>query len=261
MDGSAYWPARYSAMQRYFTKDVIEYGEAFELPQADVHHVRNVMRFKPGDTVHIVDASRRTHLCKLLTVEETVRLASVELIEESPELPVDVTVLCPLLKGEKFEWMLQKATELGAHAFQVYAADRGIVKLDDRKRQKRLERFEKIIKEASEQSRRQIIPEIGFEAGVDQLDFAQFDHVFFAFEGNAGGSAASLGGAASKTAAGDHICIIFGPEGGFSEREIERLSHYNSVHLGPRILRAETAPLYALSAISTIFEAPPAPLK
>ncbi len=248
-------------MQRYFTKDVVEKGKAFELPESDVHHVRNVMRFKPGDTVHMVDASRQTYLCKLLTVEESVSLMPVELIEESPELPIDVTVLCPLLKGEKFEWMLQKATELGAHAFQIYAADRSIVKLDDKKRRKRLERFEKIIKEASEQSRRQIIPQIGFEAGAIQLDFEQFDHVFFAFEGNAGERAASLAEAAGEAATGDHIAIIFGPEGGFSEREVERLSHFHSVHLGPRIMRAETAPLYALSAISTIFEAPPAPLK
>ncbi len=241
-------------MQRYFTDETLTVDEVFAASAGDTHHMKNVMRFRPEDTFHMVDGDQHTFLCEVISVEETVECRVLEAVEESPELPVHVFLYCPLLKGEKFDWMIQKATELGAHAFRIYDADRSIVKLDDKKRGKRLERYGKIIREASEQSRRQHIPDISFVPAVKQLSFEEFDHVLFAFEGNASNPAAALHEALQSLREGDHIAFIFGPEGGFTESETEELSSHNSIRLGPRILRAETAPLYALSAISAKLE-------
>lgn len=241
-------------MQRYFTDETLAVGAVFTASSEDTHHMKNVMRFRPGDTFHMVDGEQCTFLCEVISVEDAVECRPVEEVEESPELPVRISLYCPLLKGEKFDWMIQKATELGAHEFSIYDADRSIVKLDGKKRQKRLERYGKIIREASEQSRRQHIPDISFVPAVKQLSFDAFDHVLFAYEGNASNPAASLHEALQSLREGERIAFIFGPEGGFSEGETEELSSHNSIRLGPRILRAETAPLYALSAISAKLE-------
>ncbi|GAB3071158.1 RsmE family RNA methyltransferase [Salinicoccus sesuvii] len=243
-------------MQRYFIDQVLSSGQFFKITADDAHHMKNVMRFRPADTFHVVDRQKSTYLCEVTEVDGDINCRVLSTVEESPELPVEVSIYCPLLKGEKFDWMIQKSTELGAHEFMIYEADRSIVKLDDKKQKKRLERFSKIVKEASEQSRRQMIPNIRFVPAVKSLDFNTHDRLLFAFEGNALNPATSLQNALSDLAPGSRIAFIFGPEGGFSDAETELLLKHHSVRLGPRILRAETAPLYALSAISHSFETP-----
>ncbi|MCG1008912.1 16S rRNA (uracil(1498)-N(3))-methyltransferase [Salinicoccus sp. ID82-1] len=243
-------------MQRYFIDEALEVDQHFSITSDDAHHMKNVMRFRPEDTFHAVDQKQCTYLCEIAEVSHDIDCRVISAVDESPELPVKVTLYCPLLKGEKFDWMIQKATELGAHEFLIYEADRSIVRLDDKKRKKRLERFGKIVKEASEQSRRQVIPNIDFVPAVDRLDFEEYDRLLFAFEGNALNPATNIQSAISDIAHGSRIAFIFGPEGGFSEAETKQLSKHHSIRLGPRILRAETAPLYALSAISNSFETP-----
>ncbi|MFC3418005.1 RsmE family RNA methyltransferase [Salinicoccus hispanicus] len=243
-------------MQRYFIDQALQPDQLFKITSEDAHHMKNVMRFRPEDTFHVVDQKQTTYLCEVAEVSQDIDCRAISPVDESPELPIEVTIYCPLLKGEKFDWMIQKATELGAHEFLIYEADRSIVRLDDKKRKKRLERFSKIVKEASEQSRRQVIPHIDFVPAVKNLDFDAYSRLLFAFEGNALNPAKSIQSAMSGVRHGSRIAFIFGPEGGFSEVETEQLSKHHSIRLGPRILRAETAPLYALSAISYSFETP-----
>ena len=168
-------------------------------------------------------------------------------------MPVRVTIVCPMLKGEKFEWMLQKSTELGASEFIIYEADRSIVKLDDKKKEKRLIRYRKVIKEASEQSKRTVIPEINFDSKLKQVDFSGFDHTIIAYEGNAGNESLSLN-RLERFKDGDSLAFIFGPEGGLTVNETGFNGSLQHVRLGPRILRAESAPLYFLSSMSYIYE-------
>src|SRR5690625_4087806 len=133
----------------------------------------NVMRFRVDDEFEMVDGLKNVYLCKILNIEEqTLIYQPVEKYEDNSEMPVRVTIVCPMLKGEKFEWMLQKSTELGASEFIIYEADRSIVKLDDKKKEKKLIRYRKVIKEASEQSKRTVIPEIYFDGKLKQLDLS-----------------------------------------------------------------------------------------
>ena len=242
-------------MQRYFTDKELSAGKVYT-SDSDTHHMKNVMRFKPGQEFHMVDIGRTTFLCEVTDTDDRVHYRVVSEIEESPELPVRMSIFCPLLKGEKFEWMIQKSTELGAFDFHIFEADRSVVKLEARKRAKRLERYSKIIREAGEQSRRNMIPHINFGKSLKNTDFEAFDAVIFAYEGNSGNPATGLNRVFKTIGPGDSIAFVFGPEGGFSDNEAALMERFHSVRLGARILRAETAPLYALSAISHQFEQP-----
>lgn len=240
-------------MQRYFTNQVLDTGTTYEVAENDIHHMKNVMRFQPDDVFEMVDAHKKLYICTVTDVTDTISYEVTSEQRANTELPVSIKIICPLLKGEKFDWMLQKATELGATAFIIYEADRSIVKLDEKKKRKRLERYQKIVKEASEQSKRLNIPDIYFAGKLDDVNVQNDSAVFFAFEGLAGHASKSL-----KYHTGfkdlSQVSFIFGPEGGFSEREIKISENFTSVSLGTRILRAETAPLYFLSAVSLMVD-------
>lgn len=240
-------------MQRYFTDKQLSPGENHQVESSDFHHMKNVMRFQEDDTFEIVDVNRKLFLCSVIDVNQSIAYQVVSEEMTDTELPLKVTIVCPLLKGEKFDWMIQKSTELGADEFIIYEADRSIVKLDGKKRNKRLERYEKIIKEASEQSKRLKIPEIKFSGKLETVSFERASDVFFAFEGLAGDASKSL---KNYTDFKDknQISFIFGPEGGFSEQEVKTAENFTKIRLGTRILRAETAPLYFLAAVSLIMD-------
>ncbi|SDL21642.1 RsmE family RNA methyltransferase [Lacicoccus qingdaonensis] len=241
-------------MQRYFTQDQLNINETFEVAGEDTHHIINVMRFRVDDTFEMVDGMKNVYLCKIINIEEqTVTYLPVEKYENSSEMPVRVTIICPMLKGEKFEWMLQKSTEFGASEFIIYEADRSIVKLDDKKKDKRLIRYRRVIKEASEQSKRTVIPDIHFGGKLKQFDLSGFDHTVIAYEGNAHDQSLSLN-RLEKFKDGESLAFIFGPEGGLTEGEAGFDTALKTVRLGPRILRAESAPLYFLSSMSYIYE-------
>lgn len=241
-------------MQRYFTSEKLNLNEQYEIENEDTHHMINVMRFRIDDNFEMVDGKKAGYQCKIIAVEgRKVTYITEQELDSNTESPVEITVVCPLLKGEKFEWMLQKSTELGASRFIIYDADRSIVKLDAKKRKKRLERFKKVVREASEQSRRFTIPDVYFEGKLHDMDFNDYDSVIIAFEGYAGQASKSFSSLQSIHPDAK-IAFIFGPEGGLTEQEVEADDAFIPLSLGPRILRAETAPLYFLASVSSIVE-------
>ncbi|MDJ1154592.1 16S rRNA (uracil(1498)-N(3))-methyltransferase [Macrococcus caseolyticus] len=243
-------------MQRYFlgVKSVI--NETYQISgKDDVHHIKNVMRQQTGDKV-IVNFTNATMICEIIDIQTEITVKPIEDIDILTEMPVSVTIASGLLKNDKYEWMIQKATELGAVSFIPFVSERTIVKVDEKKFQKKVERFTKIVKEAAEQSYRQIVPSIEFVASGKALakKLEAFDHVLIAYEETAkSGEIKSFTEALQDVKHGDKVCMIFGPEGGLSEAEVAQFGS-KVIGLGPRILRAETAPLYALSAMSFHFE-------
>lgn len=241
-------------MQRYFTNQILKTGGVLEVQKSDTHHMKNVMRFQPNDTFEMVDADKNVFICSVTEVNDSIQYKVVSQESSDTELPVKVRIICPLLKGEKFEWMLQKTTELGASEFVIYEADRSIVKLDDKKRQKRLQRYEKVVKEASEQSKRLVIPRISFAGKLNHVDVSGDEEVYFAYEDLSTDQSKALKKHMDNIESKKQIAFIFGPEGGFSEHEVKTAENFTNVRLGTRILRAETAPLYFLSAVSLIVD-------
>ncbi|MFJ5789415.1 16S rRNA (uracil(1498)-N(3))-methyltransferase [Lysinibacillus sp. NPDC093197] len=245
-------------MQRYFIDTTID---SARISGEDARHIMRVMRMKEGAEI-IVVAQDSAYICTIAAFEDDdVLVKATGRTIPSPELPIRVTVACGLPKGDKLELITQKATELGMYALLPFEAERSIVKWDVKKGAKKQERLQKIAKEAAEQSHRTHIPEIYEPIKFSQLvsRMGDFDAVFIADEEDAKAEkrtrfADKLKNVYDKES--KSILIIFGPEGGIARKEADTLKQAGAqtMSLGPRILRAETAPLYALSAISYEFE-------
>lgn len=247
-------------LQRYFVpaenwknNEVIVVGD-------DAHHITRVMRKDTGNKIICNHPEGKAAICKITSAaSEQVHAAIKEWLQESVELPVQVTIAQALPKGDKFETVLQKGTELGAAAFVPVQAERSIAVWDTKKAEKKLKRFSKILKEASEQCHRNKIPSISEPVTTDKLieKSLEYDVKLFAYEEEAKtDDFQSFGSIISNLKSGNRVLICIGPEGGFSEKEAALLkeSGFSSVRLGPRILRTETAALYVLASMSYQFE-------
>lgn len=247
-------------MQRYFLTEPYETKEQYIVTGEIYHHIVRVMRMEPKQQVFLAFSDRLAIIAEITEITEDavyLKELSKELAEK--ELPINVTIACGYPKGDKFEWVVQKGTELGSHKFIGFPAKSSVVKWDRKKLAKKTERLKKIAIEAAEQSHRQFAPDIVLlekeQALIDV--FSNYDKVLIAYEESAKvGERSRFATALSELTAGESILIIFGPEGGFTPDEITVFQEHNGIicGLGPRILRAETAPLYALSAISYQFE-------
>ncbi|MCH5583850.1 16S rRNA (uracil(1498)-N(3))-methyltransferase [Shimazuella sp. AN120528] len=235
-------------MQRYFITPDQLIGDVIHITGDDVHHIRTVLRSQIGDTF----------ICCMMGMDYLVEIESISssavnchVIESSPSIgepSVQVTLAQGLPKGEKFEWILQKGTELGATAFLPFSSSRTIVKLEGNKVPKKRDRWAKIVKEAAEQSHRGIIPSVELPLNWKALlsEIPNYDVAIIAYE---------KGGLALQTVPfiqeSKSILMIIGPEGGFSEQEIgEAVEHgAKPITLGNRILRTETAAISLLSCL------------
>ncbi|WP_214480317.1 16S rRNA (uracil(1498)-N(3))-methyltransferase [Bacillus sp. SM2101] len=247
-------------MQRYFIDDKkYEQNDQIIITNDDHHHITRVMRMNVGDSIYVI-VGQRTARCEIVEItNEEVLTNIVEWVESSNELPIKVTIASGLPKGDKLELVIQKGTELGANSFIPFNAARSIVKWDEQKGLKKIKRWQKIAKEAAEQSHRNKIPDIYDPMTFKKLleNSANYDYKLIAYEEEAKiGEQSVLAATLSKMVASQSLLVVFGPEGGLSEKEVEELrSHgFKSCALGPRILRTETAPIYLLSAVSYHFE-------
>ncbi|MGO0052363.1 16S rRNA (uracil(1498)-N(3))-methyltransferase [Streptococcus suis] len=241
-------------MQQYFVNGRAPQG-IFQISDKDTaKHMFSVMRLQADDQTVLVFDDGIKRLARVVDSQSQ----SVEIIEEltdNVELPVSVTIAMGFPKGDKLEFVAQKATELGMAALWAFPADWSVVKWDGKKLGKKAEKLEKIAQGAAEQSKRNRIPAVRlFEkksAFLAQL--AGFDNIILAYEEAAKeGEQANLVKILSGLEVGQSVLVIVGPEGGVSPEEVAAFEGAGAIKtgLGPRILRAETAPLYALSAIS-----------
>lgn len=248
-------------MQRYFVfNDENWTKNTVTITGEDVHHIVRVMRSRVGDAIICTNQSQEAAICTISELSNDEIVAEIkEWLQKDVELPIDVTIAQGLPKGDKFEFILQKGTELGASSFIPFETERSIVRWDEKKMKKKQHRFEKIVKEASEQSHRLKIPSIQERMNLSQLIEASksYSQCIFAYEEEARKDEYHLfSRVLSNLVRGSRLLICIGPEGGFTNKEAEILlnNHFQPVRFGPRILRTETAPLYALASISYQFE-------
>lgn len=245
-------------MQRYIipplTKDYQK--QPINLSDDFHHHMVHVMRMKQGDRVYLADNSGISFVAEITDISATaVSLKWLADEDRSTELPIRVTIACGLPKGDKLEYIVQKSTELGAAAFIPFAAKNAVVKWTADKAAKKQQRLQKIAKEAAEQSHRQKEPVVHPVHNLNELlaEAATYSKVLVAYEEDAkAGEGSILVHTLEKLEPGDSLLLVFGPEGGLAPEELAafRSAGHQSCALGPRILRAETAPLYALAAVS-----------
>ena len=236
-------------MQRYFATIDKDYFVHFT--KDDEHHILHVMRMRKGDEIEVVD-NQKLFLCRLDEVNP-LKVSLIHEIANNAEISEDVTLLFALTKGDKIDLVLQKATELGVKKVALIQSERTVVKYEEKDLEKKCARFIKIMKEASEQSHRLIVPEFLGVYNLKKLPSRAFSDVnFVAYEKDASKVNESFMGLEK----GKSISILIGPEGGFSEQEINELTKQGFIRtsLGKRILRAETAAIYALSVIGYLLE-------
>ena len=244
-------------MQQYFIKGQVE-NPVIIKDKDTVKHMFNVMRLTEDDQVVLVFEDGIKRLARVTDRENHV-FEVIEDLNDNVEMPVSVTIASGFPKGDKLELVTQKATELGAQAIWAFPADWSVVKWDGKKLAKKEDKLAKIALGAAEQSKRNRVPEVRlFEKKGEFLsELDNFDKIFIAYEETAkAGELATLARELAQVESGQKILFIFGPEGGLSPAEIESFEAKGAVlaGLGPRILRAETAPLYALSALSVLLE-------
>ncbi len=239
-------------MQRYFVSN--DEFLSLELKK-DYHHIKNVMRSKLKDKITIVDNNcGNILLVEIESIEDDyIKVSKLEEIVGNSEFPFSITLAQGYPKGDKFELIIQKSTELGITSIIPTMMKTSIVKLDDSKSKKKVERFKAIAKGASEQSKRSIIPHVHDVTNLKDIELSSYNKIFVAYEENSkNGENSQFKQFVEDITVNDNILIIVGPEGGILPQEIEYLRSKNVVigAIGPRILRTETAPLYILSAIS-----------
>ena len=236
-------------MQRYFASINQDYSVSFS--KDDEHHILHVMRMKRNDEIEVV-CNNKLFLCHI----DSVNPLSVNVIHEidsDVELNSDITLLFALTKGDKTDLVLQKATELGVKNIALIQSERTVVKYDNKDIDKKIQRFQKIMKEASEQSHRLVVPNLIGIYNLKQLPKEAFSDLnYIAYEKEAGDTKEAFADVTKNKS----ISILVGPEGGFSEEEVNNLVKQGFIRtsLGKRILRAETAAIYALSVLGYLLE-------
>ena len=217
----------------------------------DVFHIKNVMRGRVGDEI-LVSNQNTTALAKITKLDKEV---CFEIIKEeigNHELPVFVSIFQGYPKGDKIEDIIKHGTELGAYEFIPTIMKRSVFKLDEKKKESKLIRFNRIAKEAAEQSYRDIVPKVVDIKALKQISFDDFDAKIICYEESAkNGELTEFKKQISNLKPGAKIAIVVGPEGGIDDTEIKYLENKGFVcaSLGKRILRTETVVFYCLSAI------------
>lgn len=248
-------------MQRYFIAPE-QFTEAMvTISGDDAHHLVRVMRAKEGEQVIVSDGESREALVRIRELDkDQVTADIVELLSMNHEANVEVWIAQSLPKGDKMETVIQKGTEIGAARFIPFISERTVVQLDAKKEGKRVERWQKIAKEAAEQAHRNRVPVVDtpltWKALLQQAGLA--DAAWICYEKENGLQlrqqiqAALASRQEAETPTGKiKLMLIVGPEGGFSEREVEaaEAAGCRSISLGKRILRTETAAMVGLTCI------------
>lgn len=244
-------------MQRYFL-DETPLGKQFELPEAVAHHFITVLRSREGAKAEFVLPNSQDVVTAEITElhDEQVIMTILSQQTLAIELPVDTTIIIGLAKGDKSEFVVQKATELGAHHIIIVETNWSVAHWGQ-KASKKISRLNKIAAAAAEQSHRLKVPDVTYVPKLSDLSLPTDMTKIVAWEESAKkGETSRLVKQLQELQPNDAVCFLFGPEGGLAPEEIDSLvsDGFVPTGLGPRILRAETAPMYALSALSYVME-------
>lgn len=231
-------------MKQVFINETVSLNQTIMLDEKEAHHLFDVLRTSNTETVRVVAADQQVYLAH---PENKPFLYLYDRISIPGKLN-HITLCCSLIKQDKFEWMLQKACELGVTRIVPFESKYSIVHLDEKKQQKKLERWSQIILSACKQCNRTDLVELTPIQHIDTLKNFQSECNLVAYE-KEGDPSKHLANYLCFEPSGITVCI--GPEGGFEDKEITILQndHFQTCSLGNNILRAETAACYVLSCI------------
>jgi 16S rRNA (uracil1498-N3)-methyltransferase len=223
----------------------------FRLDEKGSHHVARVLRHKIGDHLTLFNGKGGEYLSEITQIDK--KYVFVNILEYRPltiESPLELYLAQGISRGEKMDYTIQKAVELGVKKIIPLLTERCTVKLDEDRKKKRLDHWQSIIISACEQSGRNTLPEImlpqSFENGLTAFDA----DVLLVLSPKGSKTLTDL-----TIQTDQRILLLIGPEGGLTDHEIKQaeLNQFLSLHLGPRILRTETAAIAAMTALQCYF--------
>lgn len=239
------------ATPRFYCATPLSPDTTLELPQALAHHAVRVLRLKPESEIILFDGRGGQYTATLLVEGKKAyaRLGVHDPIEA--ELAGRITLVQGLPSGDKMDWVVEKAVELGAVCVQPLAAQRSVLQLSGERLRKRLDHWRRIAQAASEQCGRNRIMEVADPQSLQQYlaaSTAQAGSILFCHPG----SSRTLAQAAQ--AAGSALTLLVGPEGGWSDEELALVEKHGltPVNFGARVLRTETAGLALIAAVSAL---------
>ncbi len=225
--------------------------ETVTLTGTDAHHLGYTLRARAGDRVVVVDAARQVAAMEVTAfTADSVTLRLVERLDADTESPVALTLAMCLPKGDKMDFVVQKAVELGAAVIQPLAAVNCVVRYDAKKAAVRREKWQRVAEEAAKQCGRTMLPTVApvrpLVSWLEEIAAAgSAGRVFMAYEQETERPLKEW----LRRAEPGGVTALIGPEGGFAPAEAEQARSLGvaTVSLGPRVLRAETAAVAALA--------------
>jgi len=234
-------------LSRFFIDAPLSLGQ-HDLPEAQAHYISRVLRHAVGDAVQLFDGSGQEYLGELIEVgKKSVRVELREAIAGMSESPLRIHLGQGLSRGERMDWAIQKATELGVGEITPIVSERCEVRLKDERADKRLAHWRQVAISACEQCGRSVLPVI--HAPITLAEWQA--HVQAELKLVLHPVAAPL----ESHARPHSLAFLIGPEGGLSEAEVEqaKAAGFHAARLGPRVLRTETAPVVALAVAQQLW--------
>lgn len=235
-------------MYNFFVNETEKQGNCFIITESDFNHISNVLRMKTGDEI-LVSCNGKSNLCKIEIFSDYVKAEIIEEDYHNTNLPIKIHLFQGLPKSDKMELIIQKAVELGVEEITPVEMNRCVVKIEEKKKKSKKERWQSIAESAAKQSKRVVIPKVN-----DIISYKQFlekskelSVLLVPYENKNGMKATKE--ALKEIKSGDTVGIIIGPEGGFDEKEIDLVTEKNgkTISLGSRILRTETAAIASVT--------------
>ncbi|WP_020167706.1 MULTISPECIES: 16S rRNA (uracil(1498)-N(3))-methyltransferase [Methylotenera] len=237
---------------RFYSAEKLILGALAPLSASAATHATRALRLNIGDKLKLFNGDGFDYSCELIGIKKNEVIAKVlagEMIEN--ESPLNITLLQGISSGDRMDYTIQKAVELGVKAIQPISTERSVVKLNQERAQKRLEHWQNIVTSACEQSGRAFVPQV-----LSPISLSNW--LAYNPQGNATRILLNPVGAlkiAALTKPVSQIQLLIGAEGGLSQSEIDAATSqgFQSIILGPRILRTETAALTAIASMQTLW--------
>ena len=232
---------------RFYTAIDLSTGTSIELPPEAAHHCIQVLRYKTGDALTLFNGDGFDYSATISEINK--KHCSVEISEKNDpnnESPLKIHLLQGIARGDKMDFIIQKAVELGVTEFTPVFTQRSNIKLDEKRLEKKSLHWNKTIISACEQSGRAVIPKLNATILLNQIKESDCPSIYLEPEATK---------CFSSLQPADQIYLVIGPEGGFSDDDLIHLNRigFNGIRIGPRILRTETAGLSAISILQSHF--------
>lgn len=238
-------------MYQFFVTEEQIGREFITITGGDVNHIKNVLRMRPGETIRVSNQKGQDYFCKISEVGENFVQADIlETGAATTELPGKIYLFQGIPKGDRMEHVIEKAVELGVYEIIPVRMRYCVVKLDDKKQQAKLKKWQALAMAAAKQSKRSLVPNIhpvmSYKEAIAYAFQSEACLIPYENENGMEGTKAAL----KKIRGKESVSILIGPEGGFAPEEIEAVkSRGEVISLGKRILRTDTAAITAMSMV------------